>query len=135
MPTTRPSGLELQVLSVLWERGPSSARDVLEAMPDRKPRAYTTVLSVLQGMEKKGLITHTAQGPAHIFQARVRRREVLGPLMKDMITNVFSGRPGEAMIHLLQQGDLSSEELAEIRRLLNEQEQSLSPENEKGGGK
>jgi len=104
-------------------------------MPDRKPRAYTTVLSVLQVMEKKGLITHTAEGPAHIFQPRVRRRQVLGPLMKEMITNVFGGRPGEAMIHLLQQGDLSGEERAEIRRLLSEQEKPQAPRGRKGGGK
>ena len=51
----RPSDLELQVLAVLWRRGPSTAREVMEALPDGKHRAYTTVLSVMQVMEKKEL--------------------------------------------------------------------------------
>ena len=56
MKSVKPSDLEMQVLSVLWERGPSTAREVLEAMPDGKKRAYTSVLSVMQVMEKKGLL-------------------------------------------------------------------------------
>ena len=62
MPHIRPSGVELQVLAVLWDKGPSSVRAVLEAMPDGKDRAYTTVLSVMQVLEKKGLVGHTAAG-------------------------------------------------------------------------
>ena len=61
----------MQVLSVLWGRGASTVREVMEAMPDGKARAYTTILSVLQVMEKKGLLSHVAEGNAHVYQARV----------------------------------------------------------------
>ena len=63
----KPTDVELQVLSVLWQRGPSTARQVLEAMPDGKARAYTTVLTVMQVMEK-GLLTHTREGMAQSYK-------------------------------------------------------------------
>ena len=56
MKITKPSDLELQILSFLWEKGPSTAREVLEAIPDGKKRAYTSILSVMQVMEKKGFL-------------------------------------------------------------------------------
>ncbi len=62
MTRPRPSDAEVQILSVLWERGPLTVRELREAMPDGKGRAYTTVLSLVQIMEKKGLVGHTAQG-------------------------------------------------------------------------
>ena len=55
MKTSKPSDLEMQILSVLWDRGASTAREVLKAMPDGKQRAYTSILSVMQVMEKKAL--------------------------------------------------------------------------------
>ena len=85
MPHVRPSELELQVLSVLWERGPSSVRSVLEAMPDGKGRAYTTILSVMQVLEKKGLVGHTQQGQANVYHPLKRRGQVLRPMMKEWL--------------------------------------------------
>ena len=81
MKRARPSDLELQVLSVLWEIGPATVRQLRRAMPDGKKRAYTTVLSVLQVMEKKRLVTHDRQGMTHVYRPTVRRRQVLGPLL------------------------------------------------------
>ena len=62
MKRPRPSELELQVLSVLWDRGPLPVRAIRELLPDGKDRAYTTVLTLLQILEKKGLVGHTSQG-------------------------------------------------------------------------
>src|SRR5437764_14659291 len=92
----RPSELELQVVAVLLDRGPSPVRAVQEALPDGKDRAYTTVLSVMQVMEKKGLVGHTQQGQANIYHPLVRRDQVLEPLMKDLLRNVFGGSPSRA---------------------------------------
>ena len=71
MAEVRPSELESQVLAVLWERGPSVVRDVQEALPDGKQRAYTTVLTTLQVMEKKGFVAHTREGLAHVYRPLV----------------------------------------------------------------
>jgi predicted transcriptional regulator len=118
----RPSELELQVLSVLWERGPSTAREVQEVMPDGKPRAYTTILTVLQGLERKNLVKHTAQGRAHLYTANKPRRQVLGPMLRSMVGNVFGGSLASAMQQLLEDSKVSGEELAAIRRILDEHE-------------
>jgi predicted transcriptional regulator len=122
MARVRPSELELQVLGVLWDRGPSSVRTVLEAMPDGKDRAYTTILSVMQVLEKKGLVGHTQQGPAHIYHPKVRRDQVLGPMMKVLLRNVFGGSPARALQCLLDEAGLGAGELEEIRRVIREAE-------------
>ena len=70
-PVARPSELELQVLAVLWREGALTAREVSACMPDGKARAYTTVLSVLQVMEKKGLVKHRPDGRAAAHQELV----------------------------------------------------------------
>jgi predicted transcriptional regulator len=117
-----PSRLELQVLSVLWERGPATVRDVQEALPDGKTRAYTTVLTVLQVMEKKGLLTHVSQGNTHVYQPTTTRRQTLGPVLKSLVRQVFGGSPASAMQHLLAESEVSPEELAKLKQLIADQE-------------
>ena len=115
-----PSNLELQVLSVLWERGASTVRDVLDALPDGKQRAYTTVLTVMQNMVKKGLLARNQQGTAHVYRPTDSKQKTLGPVLKGLLQNVFGGSVSTVMQHLLQQTNVSDDELAEIRRLIEE---------------
>ena len=132
MPKPKPSDLELQVLSVLWDKGPSTVREVLFAMPDGKQRAYTTALSVMQVMEKKGLLTHDVKGRTHVYRPTVTRRQTLRPMLRGLVKNVFGGSTATAVQHLLRETDVSGRELAEIRRLLREQENAG---RQAGGGK
>jgi BlaI family transcriptional regulator, penicillinase repressor len=120
---SKPSDLELQVLSVLWERGPSTVRSVLAALPDGKARAYTTVLTVMQVMEKKGLLTHTRAGMAHVYKPTIDRRRVAGPLLRGLVQRVFGGSPAAAVQQLLRETDVSEDELAKMRSLLRDHEQ------------
>ncbi len=122
-PKAKPSDLELQVLSVLWGRGPSTARHVLEAMPDRKARAYTTVLTVMQVMEKKGLLTHTRDGVAHVYKPAVSKRQVLRPLLRGLVERIFGGSTSAAVQQLLAETDVTEADLARIRDLLRQHEQ------------
>jgi predicted transcriptional regulator len=132
MKKTQPSNLEMQVLSVLWERGPSTVRDVLAAMPDGKKRAYTTVLSVLQVMEKKGLVSHTRREMTHVYRAAVQRRQVVRPLLRDLVANVFGGSTADAMQHLLNEAPVDDDELAQIRRLVEEHRQNQETKRKRG---
>ncbi len=120
MKKTQPSNLEMQVLSVLWDQGPATARQVLEALPDKKERAYTTVLSVMQVMEKKGLLRHTTEGNRHIYAPTVKKREVLGSFLRSMVSNLFGGSAAHAMQHLLETNKVTHDELAEMRALLDD---------------
>ena len=129
----RPSDLELQVLSVLWRSGPSTVRQVLEKIPDQKKRSYTTILTVLQLMEGKKFVTHTSEGRAHVYRHAVSRKQVLGPLLRNMVTRVFGGNATEAFQHLLTEADVSDEELGEIRELLDKTRTSRKRNSRKGG--
>ncbi|MBN1437072.1 MAG: BlaI/MecI/CopY family transcriptional regulator [Sedimentisphaerales bacterium] len=124
MVNEKPSDLELQVLAVLWEKGKATAREVLSAMPDGKQRAYTTILSVMQVMEKKGLLTHTAKGTAHVFRPTQSKSKTLAPFLHRLVTTVFGGSPSAAMQALLKESKLSKEELKDIRELIDGMEES-----------
>ena len=128
MEAVRPSELELQVLGVLWERGPSPVRAVQEALPDGKERAYTTVLSVMQVMEKKGLLGHTQLGQANVYHPLVKRGQVLRPLMKDLLRNVFGGSPARALQCLLDGSAPGEDEMARIRRVIEDAEREAASE-------
>ena len=89
-------------------------------MPDGKERAYTSILSVMQVMEKKGLLTHTRKGNANVYSPAVQRGQTLDPVLKDMVDHVFGGKPSAMMQQLLENKKIDPEELSEIRRLLDE---------------
>ena len=120
MPPVRPSELESQILAVLWERGPSLVRDVQEALPDGRQRAYTTVLTTLQIMERKGLVTHDREGQANVYRPLVTRDQVAQPVVQTLVRNLFGGDATRAVQALLDSSDLSAAELKEIRRMINE---------------
>ena len=119
MSKPRPSELEMKVLALLWEHGPSTVREVLAALADGKTRAYTTILTVMQGMEKKGLVSHTLTGLAHVYRPEVTRDEVVRPFMKTLLQNMFSGDPAQAVQALIGSSDVDEEQLREIRKVLN----------------
>lgn len=125
----RPSELEMQALTLLWEQGPLTVRQLLERLPDGKPRAYTTVLAVMQGMTRKGLVTHTQDGPAHVYHAAVTREEALRPVMRTMLRNIFGGNPSRVLQALLDSADVTDAELREMRKLINAAAKSTREEN------
>ena len=125
MKNREPSRLEMQVLSVLWQRGAATVREVMNVMPDGKARAYTTILSVIQVMEKKGLLSHVAEGNAHVYQARVSRQEVTGPWLRGLVRQVFGGSAATALQHLLAEERVSREELDEIKEIIARHEHGV----------
>jgi BlaI family penicillinase repressor len=118
MKMPRPSEMELQILSMLWEQGPLPIRAIREALPDGKDRAYTTVLTLVQIMEKKGFVGHTPVGQSHLYHPLVKKNQVLRPMMRDLLRNVFGGNPAEAVQCLLDSSRLDEDELAQIRQAI-----------------
>jgi len=115
---SQPSNLELQALSVLWRLGPSTVSTVHEELPDGKDRAYTTVLSVMQSLERKGLVRSTRVGRAHEYQPSLSRDEVVVHATREFVTNAFGGSGADAILAILSAGGLSPEEKTEIKREL-----------------
>jgi len=124
MALQQPSELEMQILSVLWESGPLTVRKVLAHMPDRKKRAYTTILSVLQVMERKGYVVHTINGKTHVFRAKVKKHRVLGSFVSKLVNNVFGGSRTAAFQMLLNK-KVSKDELRQIKALIAQVEQDI----------
>ncbi|NQV22994.1 MAG: BlaI/MecI/CopY family transcriptional regulator [Rhodopirellula sp.] len=123
----QPAEFELQVLGVLWEHGPSTVREVMGRLPDGKPRAYTSVLSVMQVMQKKGLLSAKRQkdGPANIYSPRKTREQIAGPMMKSLVSRVFGGDPALAVQQLLSGSNAATEDVNAIRQFLDEFEGTL----------
>lgn len=135
MKTVKPSDLEMQILSVLWDRGASTAREMLEAMPDGKKRAYTSILSVMQVMEKKGLLKHRNRGVAHVYSPAVSKRKIIQAFMRKVLKEVFAGRPSAMMQALLTETAVSDRELAQIHKLLQKANTPKRSTAKKGGAK
>ena len=108
--TSHPSGLELQALSVLYSSGPSTVAFVMENIPDGKERAYTTILSVMQSLERKELVKPTRKGRSYIYKPTKSQESIVSPLAKDFLLNAFGGSIGRAILHLLSNGALTPEE-------------------------
>ncbi|MDB4802414.1 BlaI/MecI/CopY family transcriptional regulator [bacterium] len=119
-----PSEFELQVLGVLWREGSLTVRQLLERLPDGKTRAYTSVLSVMQVMEKKGLLTRqpAEKGLAHVYKAKVAQNKVMGSMLRSMVTKIFGGNSLAAVQQLLTETNVNADEIAQIRELLSDLE-------------
>ena len=116
----RPTDAELAILRVLWQRGPSTVREVHETLNRTKPTGYTTVLKFMQIMAEKGLVRRDEEQRAHVYTARVPKQETQQQLVGDLLRRVFNDSPAQLMMQALATKKASAEELAEIRRLLDE---------------
>lgn len=110
---------QFAVLRVLWEHGPLTVRGLMEYLPrgDRQP--YTTVLGLLQAMEKAGLVAHEKQGPAHLYQAAVTRREATGSLLSDFLAKFFHGSAEQLILGLVDAEALDPDALRAIEARLD----------------
>jgi len=113
---THPSNLELQALSVLWNQGPSTVATVHESLPDGRARAYTTVLSVMQSLERKNLVKreNARQGRALVYVAAYSRELIVQRTTHDFLTNAFGGRAGDAILAIISTGTLTPAEKTRI---------------------
>src|SRR5690348_10488280 len=118
----KPTAGELEILRVLWSRGPSTVREVQEELSESKSMGYTTVLKLLQIMTAKGTVRRDEGQRAHVYEACQPAMETKRQLVGDVLQRVFEGSASELMIHALEGRRTSRKELEELRRLLDEYE-------------
>ena len=118
-----PTPAELEILNVLWRRGPSTVREVHAALAKAKPAGYTTVLKLMQIMAEKGLVKRDERQRAHVYAARLAEHETQRQLVGDLLDRAFGGSAARLVMHALASQKTSDEELAQIRQLLAEFEQ------------
>lgn len=117
---------ELDVMAVLWERGPSTVAEVRERLSD--DLAYTTVLTVMRTLEAKGFAGHEAEGKAHRYFTRVARDDAGRSALGRIVDKIFGGSRELVLTQLVDAGGIDEAELDRLRKILNERAKSLEGE-------
>lgn len=121
-PPPRPTDAELEILTVLWSRGPATVREIHEVIAKRKPAQYTTVLKTLQIMAEKSLVRRDEKQRAHIYEAAFSRESTQQQLAGDLLQRAFNGSAARLLQGALSARKASKAELAELRKMLDEHE-------------
>jgi BlaI family transcriptional regulator, penicillinase repressor len=120
----KPTASELEILRVLWTRGPSTVREVHEELSEKKSLGYTTVLKLLQIMTAKGTVRRNETQRAHVYEACLPAEQTKRQIAGDMLQRVFEGSASQLMLHALAGRKSSPQEINELRRLLDEYERN-----------
>jgi predicted transcriptional regulator len=120
--TPRPTDAELAILTVLWERGASTVRDVHQALSASQASGYTTTLKLLQIMTEKGLVVRDESQRAHVYAAKLSERRTQRQLLGDLVDRAFGGSSAKLVLRALSERPASSDELRDIRALLDQLE-------------
>jgi predicted transcriptional regulator len=118
----KPTEAELAILGVLWNRGPSTVRQVHEALKAARKTGYTTVLKFMQIMHDKGLVARDEKPYAHVYEARLPRDQAQRTLVADLLDRAFEGSMSRLLLQALSSRKATPEELSEIRKILKDYE-------------
>ena len=122
MKTAQPTPAELEILDVLWNRKKATVRDVFVDISQRRTTTYTTVLKIMQIMQEKGLVVRDEREKAHIYRPRQTQRETRNKLVGTLMEKAFRGSALSLVQHVLEAKPATREELAAIRKLIDEAE-------------
>ena len=117
-PPPRPTDAELAILRVLWERGPSTVRQVHDVLSKDRPAGYTTALKLLQIMTEKGLVRRDETDRTHIYHSRLSEEQTQRQLIRDLLDRAFGGSASKLVMQALAARRSTPEELGEIRKLI-----------------
>jgi predicted transcriptional regulator len=118
-PAPRPTDAELAILRILWERGPSTVRQVHDVLALERTAAYTTALKLLQIMTEKGLVERDERDRTHIYRARLSEETTQRQLVRDLLDRAFGGSSTKLVMQALATRRASAEELRDIRQAID----------------
>jgi predicted transcriptional regulator len=125
-------------MRVVWELGEATAREIQQQLPG--DRHYNSVLTIIRVLERKGHLTHRAEGKAHVYRARQQAEKSRNKVLSHLISQVFGGSPASLVLHLVETGDLTEDDLREARQQMaaraeaNKTANAKPPATRKGGG-
>ncbi len=130
-PLPQPTDAELELLRILWVCGPSTVREIHDSLCEAKSTGYTTTLKILQRMTDKGLVRRDETQRSHVYSAVRRAEQTQRQLVRNLLRAAFGGAPARLVVQALSEETVSPDELAEIRRLLDELEARQSKKEKK----
>ena len=121
MPPTKSATLteaELRLMDVLWEKGPATIQQVLEALPGKPALAYNSVLTTMRILEKKGYVKHLKDGRAHIYTPVIERQEATRSEISHLVHRFFKNSRDLLLLNILEDSSIDEEELNRLREIL-----------------
>ena len=130
------TGAELRVMKVLWNLGSGTVRQVLDALPSHggERPAYTTVMTMMKQLADKGALAVDRERQPFVYTPAVRRDRVLGSRLTQFLQTVFDGQAEDLVLHLVEQADLSPEDLRRIEAKIQEREQAAQHRGQRNQG-
>ena len=104
-------------MKIVWERDTATVRDVYEALLERRKVAYTTVMTMMKILEQKQYLKKNQADRAYVYRPAQPKRQVIGDMVRDFVNRVFNGSAEPLLVHLVEEHNLSREDLEEIARL------------------
>jgi predicted transcriptional regulator len=114
---------ELEIMKIVWHRGQVTVRDVYEELLAKRKIAYTTVMTMMGILESKKYLRKSQEERAYVYKPTRPQTEVVSGMVRDFVNRLFNGSAKPLMVHLAENEQFTPEELAEIRRLLQEKQQ------------
>jgi len=108
---------ELEIMKIVWDRDSATVRDVYEALLEQRKVAYTTVMTMMKILEQKKYLKKTLVDRAYVYRPTQPKRQVVGAMVRDFVNRVFNGSAEPLLVHLVEEHNLSEEDLEEIARL------------------
>jgi len=118
--------LELCLMKIVWQKGRASVQDVRDALPKGRSLAYTTVLTMMRILERKGFLRHEKQDRSYVYEPVVQRLQATRSMVRDLVNRLFDGSPELLLVNVLENESIDREELARLRQLIGEKEAELT---------
>ncbi len=126
----QPTSSELAILQILWQRGPSTVREVHDLLAQEKDVRYTTTLKTMQVMHSRGFIQREVQGQNHIYQAAIAQEATQTALLDTFLQRAFGGSAWRLVMKALGNYEASPEELAQLKKVIAEKENKKSEDHD-----
>ena len=107
-------------MKVVWRLDKATVRDVYEALRDKRPVAYTTVMTMMRILEEKGYLKKSLVDRAHVYRPAQRRQLVVGAMVRDFLDRVFDGAPADLLVHLAKDNKLTDKQRKIVKQLIEE---------------
>jgi len=119
-PSKTLTGQELEIMKIVWERRTATVRDVYEALLERRRVAYTTVMTMMKILERKGYLSRKQVERAYVYRPAQPKNSVIRVMVRDFVNRVFNGSAEPLLVRLIEDRHLTANEVEEIRRLIGE---------------